>query len=112
MDQNLHFYKAFWKKRPHQVLAFDFSQKLMRPFFPKSFIKMEILIHVTKKKVLGKNLFFNFLKCSKLKHYKFFTHSRQRLGTKDLFEIGFRGPRGPNYEGRILIFHFYPSSVQ
>ena len=52
MDQNLPFYKAFWKKRPHQFLGKIKSQNLMRPFFPKGFIKIEILIHLTKKKSL------------------------------------------------------------
>ena len=57
---------------------------------------------------------FNILQFRRLKHYKFCAHNRQRLGTTILFGIGFRGPRGPNYEGRILIFHFDPllGSVQ
>ncbi len=49
------FIKLFGKKRPHQFLGKIKSKNLMRPFFPKGFLKMENLIHVTKKKVLGKN---------------------------------------------------------
>ena len=36
------------------------------------------------------------------------THSRQRLWTKIIFGISFRGPRCPNEEGLLLIFHFHP----
>ena len=50
----------------------------------------------------------NLLQCRMLKHYMFCAHSRQRLGTTIIFGIGFRGPRGPNYKGRILIFHVDP----